>query len=217
MCFFLVEGFHHTRSKGKYIVRMAVFAVISWLPFFMFRYRSNVLIQKADGYIAERQEFFTTHSVLFTFTLCLLILAVLHSDKKYDWAKPFLIGFFVLLTYWGDWAFTAPAWVIAFDAFRNGGLKKQMAAFAVTSAVMLPVTTVFVQGASLSSGLYRFGVLLAIFPLAFYSGERAGGKQTKKAAAAFNKWAFYVFYPAHMFVLLFIKYGFQIFRLSVFS
>ena len=36
MCFFIAEGFAHTHDVRKYILRMAIFALISVVPFYLF-------------------------------------------------------------------------------------------------------------------------------------------------------------------------------------
>ncbi len=41
MAYFLVEGYHHTRNLKKYILRLAVFALISW-PAFSFLRRGEL-------------------------------------------------------------------------------------------------------------------------------------------------------------------------------
>ena len=46
MCFFVAEGFRHTSSRSGYIKRMALFAVVAMLPFYLFfgelyEYRQN--------------------------------------------------------------------------------------------------------------------------------------------------------------------------------
>jgi hypothetical protein len=144
-----------------------------------------------------------------------LILAVSHSGKINEFLKPFLIASLSMLTRWSDWSLTAPVWVIVFDMFRKSGFKRQAAAFAVASVIMVPMVTVYLRGGDMSGNYYRFAVLLAIIPLAFYNGERTK-RELGKTAAVFNKWAFYIFYPAHMLVLLFIRYGFKIFEPALF-
>ena len=36
MCFFVAEGYRHTSNLKKYILRMAVFALITIIPFYLF-------------------------------------------------------------------------------------------------------------------------------------------------------------------------------------
>ena len=36
MAYFIVEGYYHTKSVKKYVIRLAVFAAVSWLPFSYF-------------------------------------------------------------------------------------------------------------------------------------------------------------------------------------
>ncbi|HCA28116.1 MAG TPA: hypothetical protein DHW78_03360 [Ruminococcaceae bacterium] len=43
-------------------------------------------------------------------------------------------------------------------------------------------------------------VLLALIPLFYYNGQRGG-----ESHPALNKWFFYIFYPAHLFLLGFLK------------
>lgn len=42
MFFSAVEGYHHTSNIRKYILRLAMFAIISWFPFLYFRYGGDL-------------------------------------------------------------------------------------------------------------------------------------------------------------------------------
>ena len=54
MCFFVAEGFRHTSSIKEYIQRMALFAVVAMLPFYLFfheiyDYRQNIIFDLLLG------------------------------------------------------------------------------------------------------------------------------------------------------------------------
>lgn len=68
-CFLLVEGFEHTKSKKKYALRMALFCLISEIPF-------NLAF--ATGWIALDQQ-----NVFFTLTLGLLAMWGISAIKEH--------------------------------------------------------------------------------------------------------------------------------------
>lgn len=53
---------------------------------------------------------------------------------------------------------------------------------------------------SFASFSFQFGTLLALIPIMLYNGERGNVRHEK-----LNQWFFYVYYPAHMIVLLFLR------------
>lgn len=66
--FFIAEGFSHTSSENRYILRMGIFAVLSEVPFDLACY--------GKYYYPEYQ------NVLFTYFIALLALKVMHLLKK---------------------------------------------------------------------------------------------------------------------------------------
>lgn len=194
MCYFIAEGYHYTRNVKKYLLRLGIFAIISWAPF-VFMELGLLPIGVRDG----RFEIYPYQGVIYTFFLGLLALVVIHSENLNKPAKVLLMIPILLLSFWGDWLFFAIVWIIIFDKYR-GSFKKQMTGFAVTSVfvVLLPL----LMGMTLADSLFQMGVLLAIVPLYFYNGKRGGSEKFR----TFNKWFFYVFYPLHMVILGVLKF-----------
>ena len=67
MCWFLVEGYHYTRSKKRYAARLAVFAVLSEIPF---------CLAFSESYNGVESISFCGMNMMFTLLLCFGILLV---------------------------------------------------------------------------------------------------------------------------------------------
>lgn len=84
MCYFLVEGFHYTRSKKKYGIRLAVFALISEIPYCLAFTENGVI-----GYYGM--------NMIFTLLLCFLILLA-HDRIKETVLRNLVIVFLTFLS-----------------------------------------------------------------------------------------------------------------------
>ena len=177
--FLLVEGFYHTRSRWKYILRVAVLALISEVPYDLLFYR--------------RPFYWRNQSVLFLLALGLLMMAALEfiqTRAKLPYALSCLLQALTV----------AGAALLARLLFFDYG----MAGIAMLAAMKYlflasPAAAVFTGAAVLNlvqlgfHGVASPGALLAVLPAFFYNRKR--GKLRAK-------YAFYAFYPAHILLLL---------------
>lgn len=192
MCYFLAEGYVYTRSKFKYGFRLLLFAVISQLPF-----------QLAFGY--------QSLNMIFTLLCCFLILVVADYVES-PLLKMGLVMLLTLATVYSDWGVVAPLFTVFF--YHAGGERKQTAkGFGVCYVIFVILNvqnymngqpgnwTAYAVFHAMLSGL---GILAAgITVLFFYNGKRM------ERGKNFCKWFFYLFYPAHLLVLYYIKTGMQ--------
>ena len=65
MCFFVAEGYYYTKNVKKYVLRLAIFALISHVPFIFFE-TENISILGNTGVI---------------YTLCLSLIALIAYHK----------------------------------------------------------------------------------------------------------------------------------------
>ncbi len=196
MCYFIAEGYYYTKNVKKYLLRLGLFALISWAPFTFMEWGVPPLYYDSD---MSKLMFIPFQGVIYTFFLGLLALVVIHSERLKKPAKALLLIPIFLLSLIGDWLFFAIIWIIIFDRYR-GDFKKQMIWFAAT-AVLMELFFILI-GMTLADSLFQLGVLLAIVPLYFYNGKRGGSEKFR----TFNKWFFYVFYPLHMVILGVLKF-----------
>lgn len=185
MCFFLVEGWRHTRDRRKYTLRMLVFALIAQVPY-----------MRALGT--------DSFNMLFTILLCQLILWDLTYVKPLVLQIPIALALVWLTTYC-DWPLIAAVATILFERGR-GHRGRQILAYAVTAALLWGLTYSGYQwrypaGEAALHALYAalpLGVS-AVMTLGLYNGEQFATHR------AFHRWFFYAYYPAHLAVLWLIR------------
>lgn len=187
MCFFMVEGFQYTRSRWKYGARLFVFALISQIPY-------------------ELAFHWGQANMIFTLFLCFLILVAMDKIEN-TFLCTVVCTLLVMISAVSDWAFLAPVLTILLR--QSGTSRKKMAAsYGVVCVVfvLLNMGNLTVQPGNPSWSVVcraagtGIGILAAAFTvLVLYNGKRMEhGKN-------FSKWFFYIFYPAHLLVLYWLK------------
>ena len=179
MCYFLVEGYMHTRSKKKYGARLLAFALISQMPF---------------AYLLAGDITVLKFNMMFTLFLCFMMLLVI--EKVESRVLKFIL---VLMIYsvcdYCDWGVVAPLWVMAFAMLRND--KKKLT---VVYALICLFWVVRATAMAVSDGGIWYEVLwqtgsFAFIPFIYLYNGKAG------KSSGFSKWFFYWFYPIHLLII----------------
>ena len=185
MCYFLVEGYHYTHSKKRYAERLAVFALVSEIPF---------CLAFSNG---ERIISFCGFNMIFTLLLCFGILYVRENVRDRILAGA-LTAVLFLISLFSDWALIAPLFTLLF-ARADGDSRKVRSAFLIGAAAFAFLS--FSPGAStaqtVQSLIYAVlsasGILAAgITVVCFYNGKRMERGS-------------YLFYPVHLLILGMIR------------
>lgn len=183
MCFFIAQGYYQTRSRTRYAARLAVFAVISQIPYHYFM-TGNLNVPSAPVRL----------NVLFTLLFALLSLSIV-DRMRYQSAGWLGLLPLMLLASFGDWSVFAVIFTMIFADTRLDP-KRRMLLFtgaATTTAGFFAWSNSLQSGAPPWGGFFQFGLLLAVPLLLCYNGRRG----TSPA----GKWFFYVFYPLHLIIL----------------
>ena len=186
-CFLLVEGFLHTRSVGKYAIRLGIFALISEVPF--------------DLALNQKLWRPSSNNVFFTLLIGLLLIWGISKveifyrfwrEKKLDAFIGTLAALAVTVLMVVPALFLAEV-VLASD-YGMGGVLAILVLYlfrnyyVVGYALAIIVLYIF-------AGSSEILALVMLLPLSMYDGTR-GPKQAK-----WSKYAFYAFYPVHLLVL----------------
>lgn len=214
MAFFVAEGYIHTRDVKKYALRLAVFALLSWPAFSLFEYGVfpiRLLPGEVSGgwslYLPFAEKTLRVYPYFGVgFTLLLSLLAIWLYDAQ---RVPLLLRFvgvlgLIWLSKYGDWFYFDPLWALGFFAFRDRPVLKWVVYCAI-SALAFSVLAFDPVRYAFQLGIFLVPVLLIFF----YNGQ-SGSKR------AFHKWFFYVFYPVHLLLLAWLRYGADFYTLTVF-
>lgn len=191
ICFMMAEGYRHTRSFPRYLGRMAVFAVLSYLPFIYF----------LTGSLPDGNSFLSLN-MLYTLALCLLALRVDERLKGTD--RNFALILLGLLSLIGDWPVVAILYTLNFARNRQDFPRM------VWNFAWITVGFVLVFGLNYGQmGMepmeiwgnlaFQFGTFLALPLIRLYNGQ--------KGRNIGGKWFFYLFYPVHLTLLALLRWG----------
>ncbi len=176
--FLLIEGLEHTRNRWKYLVRMAIFALVSEIPFdFAFNLSKTEIF---SGRIID----FTYQNVFFTLSIGLLTIIGIQSVGRTEWkmvGKVFMnigitiVGMTLAFFLRTDYGAIGVLAIVIMYLLR----KKKTLATAMTCVVLM------------FSSFLEASAFLVLLPIDFYNGKRGWNL----------KWVFYAFYPVHLFIL----------------
>ncbi|MCM1533714.1 MAG: conjugal transfer protein TraX [Corallococcus sp.] len=194
MCYFIAEGYCHTKNLKRYIGRMFLFAVISHFPYVFCQF--NYIDPLSFVPFAHGSPFNQT-GVLWGFAWGLVLIRV--HDSKLKMPVKIILHFLILaVSFPADWSCIAPL-VILFFWFNRGKFAKQM---------LWMMFWVFVYGVvyffALDKiyGILQLAVCLAIPLLLLYNGQRGKYRAVNKVL----KWLFYIYYPLHLTVIGLLLY-----------
>lgn len=179
MWFFIVEGYHYTRSVKKYAARLFLFAVVSH---FAYNFAFGI------PFIPFQTSVFNQTSVIWALAWGLVALALADGpdEKIRPWVKVLLITGITAIAFCADWSSIAVLAIVMMGRYR-GHFTKQMTAMVAAVALYVAVYCLFINWVY---GLLQFAVVLAIPLLRAYNGERG--------RFSGMKWFFYAYYPAHL-------------------
>ena len=181
-CFLLAEGFVYTKNRKKYAASLAIFAVIS---------------QPAWDYLHSGTFIFQGGSVMLTLFFGLLGMCAwdhftVRKKKTYLAVAYCTVLFGTCIALKTDYMFIGFTTVLVFHIFRERKLANRIP-FTYTDLFLLVFPVL---------GLFEGPALFAVPLIHAYNGQR--GFIRRKSL----KYAFYAFYPLHMYVFCVLKYFF---------
>ena len=170
--FLLAEGCRHTHSMRAYIGRLAMFALISEIPF-------TLMVANRLFLWGRQNVFFTLFYAACSIGAARWICSRIGGGKGRVLALfPLLAGMLLARAFRSDYSWAGVLTVYIFY-YLNGYLLLQL----------FPVLAL-----RLRQGWLQSCGVAAFVPIALYNGE-------KGRAPSWFKWVFYVYYPAHLFVI----------------
>lgn len=181
--FLIVEGFFHTKSLKKYIMRLSVFALIAELPYYW-----------AFWYPADITNVLVRRNIMLTLLLGLLTIALLDVIyKTYIVSNPYFMNLFMAMVIVAG-GLTLIILRGSYQEFGYGVLL--MVGFYLGHRSKKLSVLLFILIVGFLRPNIEFMAILAAPILYFYNGEKGPN----------IKYLFYIFYPAHLLILCLIRY-----------
>ena len=197
MCYFIAEGYHHTKNIDKYTGRLFIFAFVSHFAYIFF---SENFVDCRSFIPFYYGEILNQTSVMWSLAWGLVMLRVVNSKKiNRDITKTLLVILICIISFPSDWSCVASLCILAFGTNRDN-FKTQMLWMIFYVAIY---SAVYFFSIDKIYGILQMSVVLAIPVLLMYNGKR-GKNQT---ANKIMKWSFYIYYPLHLFIIGLIQHA----------
>lgn len=195
MCYFVAEGYHHTHNIRKYTARMFLFALVSHFAYIFASadfsgWRS--FLPFSSGSVLNQT------SVMWSLAWGLVMLRVPHSKKLSHGAQVLLILLICAVSFPSDWSCIASLCILSFGTNR-GNPRAQMAWMMFYVALY---AAVYALALDVVYGILQMAVVLSIPLLLQYNGQRGASPRRN----AVMKWLFYLYYPAHLFLIGYLQW-----------
>ncbi|MEX2784245.1 TraX family protein [Streptococcus sp. H49] len=187
MAYLLVQGFHYTRNRWKYAGRMALFWILSILPFhYAFGYSGAVNL---------------VNNVMFTLMMGIFLMMVCEKVNNQPY-QILLVCLFSLVTLQSDWAIIGIVMIYGFYISQKKDWHSAWVIWLSAILLMLIFSTAIPDRSLLTGNvtidsLSRLGILGTIPLLNCYNRQRGYNP-------LWVKWGFYCFYPLHLSLLALI-------------
>ncbi len=190
MCYFIAEGYVHTRSKPKYALRLLIFALVSEIPFRLLfaGHGSNVGFTLLAGLCAA----WAFDALSAKFGSVWGRITGVGAVWLICWAVSINLPFLRLSTDYGALGVLAIFLTTRMPKSRRFILPPLMIVLPNAMVAFNPSYDMMFRIFGASSMVLAAVVTLLL--LYFYNGERGRG-------GVLNKYLFYIFYPAHILVI----------------
>ena len=179
---FIADGYKYTHSRKKYALRLFIFACITQIPF-----------RLANDF--DLLSFPKSFNIFFTLFLGLISIIIWESSRKLPLR---IVGIVLLdaltLLIGSEWMIFGIPIILGYHIFRD----KPKIRFIWFTSMILGMTAFQFMFSGIS---ILYTVLMLVFmELSFFIVTMCcNGK--KGRFPTFSKWFFYIFYPAHMFII----------------
>ena len=180
MWFFIAEGSQHTRNVKEYAKRLFIFAVISH---FAYNFAFGIPFRPLSTGM------FNQTSVLWSLAWAVVLIEIVKSGRIHKRVKTLIIIGVCLITFPSDWSCIAVMCPLYMYIHREDF---RLQARDIVLWTALYAVVYFLVLDKLYGALQMF-TFLTIPILAQYNGKRGRNRSMK--------WLFYIYYPAHLFLI----------------
>jgi len=194
--FMIVEGYFHTRNLKKYVGRLALFALVSEIPF---------------NFVMGSRFFYPIHqNVLFTFLIGIGLILLNEKARKTEkiWLQvvtcigTLILGFLLGLITFVDYHYAGVFTILTFYFFRGRKWWKLLGQALCLYYINFEILSGLAYEIQLFGQTYLFlqqgFALFALIPIWLYRGKQGPYNNM-------IKWIYYGFYPVHLLILALIR------------